>query len=101
MVSIAAKFPISRRRETLSWSHHADIAALPAAEQDAWLDRAAKDQMSVQDLRKAIRLAKPSSSRASASSGAEAPLPFVCTHCGRVSEIDRAELNALFNAGAS
>ena len=37
---VAHKFEISRRRENLSFSHHAEVTALEPAEQDDWLDRA-------------------------------------------------------------
>lgn len=37
---VARKFPMSRRRDTLSFGHHAEVAALLDDEQDAWLARA-------------------------------------------------------------
>jgi len=38
---VARKFPLSRRRDTLSFQHHLEVAALPEADQDIWLERAA------------------------------------------------------------
>ena len=38
MVSVAKAFPISRRRESLGWSLHAEIAKLSLNEQEQWLD---------------------------------------------------------------
>jgi hypothetical protein len=58
MVHVAKTFPIYRRREKLSWSHHAELAALPAIEQDLWLDRAIAEHMSVQQLRREMRRAR-------------------------------------------
>jgi hypothetical protein len=55
MVYVASRFEPARRHEKLSWSHHAEIAALEPAEQDEWLDRAGRDRLSVRDLREAIR----------------------------------------------
>lgn len=46
---VAGKFPVSRRRENLTWSHHAAVAALEPDEQDAVLDEAEKDELSVRD----------------------------------------------------
>lgn len=40
MVYVASRFPASRRRENLSWSHHEALAALEPEEQDMWLDQA-------------------------------------------------------------
>lgn len=55
MVSVARKFESSRRRENLSFAHHAAVAGLAQAEQDAWLDRAAQDSLSVAKLKQAMR----------------------------------------------
>jgi hypothetical protein len=45
----------SRRRESLSFEHHAEVAALPPDEQDTWLDRAAEAGWSKSRLRENIR----------------------------------------------
>jgi hypothetical protein len=55
MASIAAAFDSSRRRDDLTWSHHVAVAALPEGEQEAWLDRAAEENLSVADLRTELR----------------------------------------------
>ncbi|URN07324.1 LmbU family transcriptional regulator [Actinomadura madurae] len=55
---IARRFPMSRRRDTLSMQHHAEVVALPDAEQDEWLDRAALDGWSVTELRRRLRAAR-------------------------------------------
>jgi hypothetical protein len=55
MVYVASRFPISRRREALSWSHHETLAALGVEEQDRWLDQAATHRWSVADLRMMVR----------------------------------------------
>jgi hypothetical protein len=49
--SVAAKFEMSRRRDNLSFAHHAEVAAMPAAQVDALLERAAAAQWSVRQLR--------------------------------------------------
>jgi len=51
---VSGRFGISQRRENLSWSHHAVIAALESPEQDEWLDRAEQEGWSVKALRKQI-----------------------------------------------
>jgi hypothetical protein len=55
MVYVASRFEISRRRENLSWSHHATVASLDDASQDHWLTRAGVDNLSVADLRAELR----------------------------------------------
>ena len=54
IVYVAGQFDSSRRRENLSWSHHAEVAGFPPAQQDEWLDRAEAQQLSRNDLRAAI-----------------------------------------------
>jgi hypothetical protein len=58
MVYVASHFSVSRRRENLSWSHHEALAALDPAEQDRWLDQAARHRWSVSDLRTMLRMAR-------------------------------------------
>jgi hypothetical protein len=52
---VARKFEASRRRERLSFQHHAEVAALPHLEQDHWLDRAEKHGWSKRYLRQQVR----------------------------------------------
>jgi hypothetical protein len=58
MASIAASFDLSRRRDNLTWSHHAAVAGLTSGEQEKWLDLAATQRLSVQDLRIELRSAE-------------------------------------------
>jgi hypothetical protein len=55
MVYVASHFEIYRRREKLSWSHHASLASLDRDGQEHWLDRAIAEHMSVADLRVELR----------------------------------------------
>lgn len=55
MAYVAARFDVSRRREDLSWSHHADLAALSVECQDQWLEVAAGNRLSVRGLRDELR----------------------------------------------
>jgi hypothetical protein len=80
MVWIASCFEPSRRRDNLSWSHHASIATLEPAEQDRWLDRAIAEKLSVSDLRVELR-----SARRSGTGGPPAPgkaTVIICPQCG-------------------
>lgn len=52
---VAARFDLSRRRDNLSWSHHAELAVLDLGEQDRWLDLAIDRRLSVSDLRVELR----------------------------------------------
>ena len=91
MVYVASRVEPSRRREKLSWSHHAEIAAFDAPDQEAWLDRAERDQLSVRCLREAIRTqrrgseAEPDAAGHVQESPAAVPHPpdSVCPSCGR------------------
>lgn len=52
---VARNVELSRRREELSFQHHAEVAALPPDEQDYWLERAVKEKWSRNAMRKQIR----------------------------------------------
>jgi hypothetical protein len=52
---VAGAIDVSRRRDDLTWSHHAEVSALDPQEQIQWLDLAATQRMSVADLRIELR----------------------------------------------
>ena len=54
-VYVAKAIPFSRRREKLSWALHAEIAALPEPAQERWLRDAEHGQMTVAEIRVAVR----------------------------------------------
>lgn len=54
---VAGRFPLSRRRDMLSFQHHATVAALPDADQDLWLDRATYNHWSKAQLRAQLKAA--------------------------------------------
>lgn len=56
---VCREFEVSRRRENLSFSHHAEVAALEPVEQDEWLDRAEIERWPVTRLRQELRGKKP------------------------------------------
>jgi hypothetical protein len=83
MAYVAGRFEVSRRRESLSFSHHAEVASLPAEEQDRWLDRASSASLSVRSLRSELRRSREG--------GADKPVlervprrraDLVCPECG-------------------
>ncbi|HST16902.1 MAG TPA: LmbU family transcriptional regulator [Gaiellaceae bacterium] len=57
---VAGRFDPSRRRDKLSFAHHAEVAALSVAEQDAWLERAEADGWSRNELRDRLRAERES-----------------------------------------
>ncbi len=59
MKYVAASIELSRRKDNLSWYHHAEVAALPPAEQDRLLAWAEKVKASVREVRTRTRNAKP------------------------------------------
>jgi hypothetical protein len=52
---VCRKIPRSRRRDALSFQHHAVVSGLPAGEQDLWLGRAERSQWSMHRLRRELR----------------------------------------------
>jgi hypothetical protein len=108
MAYVASRFEVSRRRGKLSWSHHAEIAAMNPDEQDFWLTRAETDRLSVRCMREGIRRERLGKKRAeeearaggSANTDAgERPHPdatarpepdVVCPECGHAFLTDRA-----------
>ena len=52
---VAGRFKLSRRRDTLSFGHHAEVAALPEPEQDYWLRKAEEFGWSTTRLRREVR----------------------------------------------
>lgn len=57
---VARRFSCARRRSTLSFQHHAEVAALPAADQDVWLDMAEEHGWSRNQLRRQLRASRGS-----------------------------------------
>jgi hypothetical protein len=95
MVYVASRFEIYRRRENLSWSHHATVAALDVGDQEYWLSRATADRLSVADLRVALRGARrervvPVASQRSSGADEDSPEQqagansLICPKCGEM-----------------
>ena len=96
MAWVASRFEPARRRGGLSWSHHAEVAALAPDEQDRWLERAAQERMSVRCLRTELRTmrrvgvaadtpalaAEPPAPATEPPAPAAEPPALVCPHCG-------------------
>jgi hypothetical protein len=73
---VARAFSLSRRRDKLSFGHHAEVAALSPAEQDRWLDDAEEHGWSRNVLRKHLRPGQQGTDATDAT-----PLPrLVVTH---------------------
>ncbi|MFG3442567.1 LmbU family transcriptional regulator [Nonomuraea sp. NPDC047897] len=52
---VARRFSLARRRDKLSFAHHAEVAALAQEEQDVWLERAEQFGWSRNRLRRELR----------------------------------------------
>lgn len=85
MAYVAARFEISRRRETLSWSHHAELAALTAEEQEHWLDLAEQERLSVRCLRGELRLRKDGGKDVPSTIASKTGI--TCPQCGHYLEL--------------
>jgi hypothetical protein len=56
--SVAGRVSVSRRRYTLSFQHHAEVAAMSGPEQDLWLSRAESEAWSRNELRRRLAAAR-------------------------------------------
>jgi hypothetical protein len=56
--SVARRVDLPRRRSTLSFQHHAEVAALPDLEQETWLSRAEEGGWSRNQLRQHLQAAR-------------------------------------------
>ena len=87
MVYVASRFEIYRRRENLSWSHHAAVASLDVADQERWLARALADKLSVADLRVELRTSRRAHEALADATGSTeqiaAERTLVCPNCGQ------------------
>lgn len=55
---VARRFVPGRRRQALSFQHHAEVAGLPEPDQERWLDQAEQQSLSRNALRRRVRLAR-------------------------------------------
>ncbi len=55
---VAGKYPVDRRRVTLSFQHHAELAGASVEEQERWLQRAQEHGWSLRQLRSAYQDAR-------------------------------------------
>lgn len=55
---VSSRIELSRRRDKLSWNHHLEVAALEPEQQDVLLRQAESEDMTRDDLRRAVRRLK-------------------------------------------
>jgi hypothetical protein len=86
MAYVASRFSVERRRCGVSWSHHAELAALPVTEQDSWLDLSEREHLTVRSLRDEVRrgLSAPRKSNPPADGQVVIAKPTgrACPYCG-------------------
>ncbi len=89
MVHVASRFDVYRRREKLSWSHHASLASLELDRQEHWLSCAESERLSVADLRVELRTERRAREAAACVAGGDHQPPeeppadaLVCPNCG-------------------
>ena len=66
---VARRFELARRRDRLSFQHHAEVAAAPVEDQDRWLDRAEAGGWSRNELRRQVRSSRVEPLEPAASAG--------------------------------
>lgn len=104
IVYVASRFELSRRRDNLTWTHHAEVAALEASEQEEWLDRAVDLRLSATDLRVEIRSSRRLGN-SEAATGCNRSTPsqldkaMICPHCGNAITLT-AEIQEQMATGA-
>jgi hypothetical protein len=105
MVYVAGSIDPVLRREKLSWSHHAEVAAMEPEHQQHWLDRAEESRLSVRDLRLLLRKSRIRDEPPKLGKDVLAEHALVCSACGRAFESagdESAEsIRLLAQAGAS
>jgi len=86
MAWVAAQFDLSLRSDKLTWSHHVLLAPLEREEKREWLERAARERLSVADLRIELRGRERSREAEAAAPGETGAKPadpaVVCPNCG-------------------
>jgi len=94
---VAGRFDLSLRNDKLSWSHHVLLAPLDPDRQRYWLDRAARERLSVADLRLELRAGRGDGDRRSRSgpreidgTGRAGEEGLVCPHCGHAVTVGAA-----------
>lgn len=75
----------SRRRDSLTWSHHAEVASLTPEEQTAWLDVAEAESLNTRELREHIH---------SARTDTPVKVPH-CSRCGGTCKSCEADIRGL------
>ena len=60
---VAGRFTPSRRRDGLSFQHHAEVASMTEPEQELWLRRAESERWSRNELRRRVRMHRASPHR--------------------------------------
>lgn len=68
---VSSCVPKSRRRATLSWSHHESVAALAPQEQERYLKEAVREDLGVHELRRRVRDARKEAKRKELRAGFE------------------------------
>lgn len=58
VISVARRVDASRRRDELSWSHHAEVAPLEPDQQVEWLQRAVDEDLTLARFRTVLREVK-------------------------------------------
>jgi hypothetical protein len=95
MVYVASHFEPARRRPNLSFSHHAELAALSPEDQDHWLERAENERLSVRCLREEVRRARrqaEAEAEPEVDAVEEPEDELVCPHCGAHFKVEQPEL---------
>jgi hypothetical protein len=71
---VARRFELARRRDRLSFQHHAEVASAPVEDQDRWLDLAEADGWSRNELRRRVRSSRGESPEPARPTGSAAVL---------------------------
>jgi hypothetical protein len=89
MAYVASRYPISERREQLSWTHHVEVAACELSERAALLDHAEAERLSARCLREELRRMRRAAKSAVPEVSATIEPLCVCPHCGTEIRLER------------
>lgn len=89
MAWVSSQFDLSLRSDKLTWSHHVLLAPLEEEEKREWLDRAAREKLSVSDLRTELRASTSGEAGPATEpdSSAGDRLTVACPNCGHQLEL--------------
>jgi len=90
---VARRFELARRRDRLSFQHHAEVASAPVEDQERWLEQAEADGWSRNELRRHVRSSRTELVRLAAGQAGPAGLAASADSAGSAAALILPRLN--------